>query len=680
MSSRTPSLFIEVMGSFAVFGPDGLQIDIKNRKGMCILGYMALSGMREVRREQLQCLLWSEKDKEKAQGSLRNSVKHIVDCVGSVVEGAIWRDKRALFIDLENIKLDIEETYVRAKSGDFQSILNSNFVPEEILLGTEKEDSAFVAWLHVIRNRWREKFVSLLEARCSGQLADKYVDAARALISIEPTHEGAYRALISHHAQSGNTGKALDLYKQLYTVLDTEFDTEPSRATIELIGDVKMGRIKATSQQDSGNGLKPAFSGSQLVLSEPLADIKLPTYSSERYPDTISLDAPRIGIAQFVQSGFWRSETFLIEGFRRDLIAALVRFREWIVTDTGSEFLEQEADYILEGGYQDNVGTVRLTITLKQTATGAYLWSEPLEFGFDRWLEAQNEIVRRIAIALNVSVAYHHMTRARRERGLSSDLYGRWLQGQELLLEWHADSHRRATEIFFSIIEERPDFARAYSSLAQMGNAEAIMKVGHMRTKESIGQTVHLAEQAVDADPLDSRAHLALAWARMSNEQFELAEMELEHASNLNANDPWTLVSVGLGWAYCGNREKSDRYSDLALRLGLRPSQSHWGYQTCRRYLLDDFEGCIEAAEEGGEAFHNLPAWAAASHIQRGQHDEAEAAANRFRKIALREWNAATEPTDAAILNWLLQCFPIRSPQIRKRFRNDLITAGLYAA
>src|SRR5262249_8155158 len=145
----------------------------------------------------------------------------------------------------------------------------------------------------------------------------------------------------------------------------------------------------------------------------------------------------------------------LVQGFRQHLIACLVRFREWYVTDkparpngdTGNSPLAS-AHYAIEMTAYQSGPVLNLVLTLKDSGSSLYIWSERFELKVEIWFEMQQRIVRRLATALNVSLSAERLARLAGEPDVSLDIYDRWLRGQAMLAPFSPVNRRRAAEIF----------------------------------------------------------------------------------------------------------------------------------------------------------------------------------------------------------------------------------------
>jgi len=112
---------------------------------------------------------------------------------------------------------------------------------------------------------------------------------------------------------------------------------------------------------------------------------------------------------------------------------------------------------------------------------GIYVWSESFRLSLDNWFEAQQRIIRRIAMSLNVQLSAERLMRLAGEPDISLDMHDRWLRGQNLMVKFDPESWQRAVTIFRDGIRENPTFSSCYSSLVQMNNIEHLVHPGLFR-------------------------------------------------------------------------------------------------------------------------------------------------------------------------------------------------------
>lgn len=642
---------------------NGREVPIVNRKSLALLAYLANTTHGSESRERLAGLLWSESSEEKARASLRQTVGSLKDCLADCDVVPFAADRLNAHLNMPLVEVDVHDIRRSLAAGTIDPLLlERKRLSESFLAGFEDLDPAFRTWLMVQRQCLQDELERHLE-----DLAAKQPDMLTlkrlglALLNLDPTHEFGCRAAMEASARMGDTAGALRLYKALWDVLEEEFDSEPSEKTQNLVGDIKMGRMAPPRPIDLRQPVAPAS-----ALS--VAGAQLPEIGQALF----------LFVGTFEGEGVPSSAMASIRIFRHELVASLVRFRDWAVLDLDGappRDVSRPAFLIEATAIHDN-GTLRFVLTLKDVASGRFIWSE--QFAIDAgWYQTQQRMIRRIAVALDVSMSSERLTQISSVPELSLDQFDKWLKGQELIFRWRPQDEARAESLFRAIIAEAPRFAPAYSGIAGIINSRHLIFPGIYRSQERHAEALDLAKTAVQIDPIDSRTQLHLAWSYAMNGMPDKAGMNFLLACELNSNDPWTLVSASLGLAYCDDVENAGRLSRLALDIGLGISRLHWSYQASIRFILEDFSGSIEAADRADDVVFYIGAWKAAACAIAGDLGTARQEVEKFVSLIRSNWFAGQQPDDAEVARWLLHCFPIVSPRVLANLRHGLELAGL---
>lgn len=647
-ASDPPPLVAELINGFRL-RHNGRDLDVPIRKCQALLAILALSPGIAMSRERLRALLWSDHDAVNAASNLRqclhalrHRVLHVVDPdllevsrdVVSLRDGAYQTDIAILLDDLRKGRIP-------------EAIAEGLPILSDVLVGLEYLDPEFHDWVLEQRARLQEKVLTELRVVMADQ-RENSAAAAAILLAHDPFDEAACRVLIRHHARSGEHARALRVYQSLWTLLEETFGEEPSTETQDLIVELKSG------------GLEPP---------------------REITPDSARPDRMRICVQPIDLTGLAARSARLAEGFRLDLIAGLTRFREWCVFDGQRSVAlanqPHEPAYLVDLIALDTGEVLRFSLLIKEVASDGYVWSERFAIRLDSWTDSQNQLIRRIAAALNV-----HISADRIQHYLSTDrfpleTYDRWLMGHNLVMEYSAASWDRADAIFHSLIADRPGFARAYSSLAGMENTRHMAFPGETYPPDRKGEALSLARQAVRLDPLDARTQLAFGWSCAMSSDVRLAALSFHLAHHNNENETWTLISAATGLAFCG--EAGDARNLLASfqDLELNPTPMHWSYIAAIHFLTGDYVACVDASVRSEEVTADVPAWHAAALALLGRAQEAEATGRRLVDRMRQQWRAGEPPTEDAIRNWLFSSFPIHNQDRRLALRDGLDRAGL---
>jgi DNA-binding SARP family transcriptional activator/TolB-like protein len=672
-----PAVSVSVLGTMSV-AVSGRDIRIKNRKSSAVLAYVVLNEALRETRERLVGLFWSESDEEKARGSLRQSLRELRALFGEAGYRGFHTDKLAVELDRGSIDVDLWAVIREADAGRAHPLLMDRpRLLDSLLDGFDDLDPSFRVWLLAKRETIKNRIMRSLEGglRDESLSADVRSQLAAGIINLDPTHEEACRVLMRAKAEAGDTSGALRVYKTLWDLLDADYDMEPAAATQRLVADVKSGAFDQAAPPVASPAESSGVGAQRSVMSHKGA-IATPALAPPRAKIELALE-------EFDAKAVDRDKVHLVVGFRMHLIASLVRFREWYVTDqsvqspAGRTGSAGSARYAIQAAAYQGGEAVGLVLTLRQTDTNHFVWSETFELKLDSWFEAQRRVVRRLTMALNVNLSTERLMRLATQPDISLDIYDKWLQGQSDFLSYDPANRRRAAQTFGQVIGEAPHFSPAYSNLAQLLNTEHIAFPGLIRSRDKEKETLALARTAVQLDPMDSRAHLCLAWSLIMSKQYDQAQAPVELACELNDNDYWTLISSATILAFCANIDRSQELAALTAGLSVSPSRTYWAFQAIRRFLCGDYEGCVDAGTQSGAVPAGQHGWVAAALVHLGRRDEAAEEAQRFLDYIRSHWFGFTPPTHETIMRWYLHIFPIRRREDWERLRDGLAGVGL---
>lgn len=653
-------LEISTTGGFSL-ALSGRPVDVVGHKAKAVLGYLAVSEQAAETRERLVGLFWSEASEANARASLRQVLHEIRSVFQAAGFDGLQADKRSIALERARIKVDLHEIAEMAQAGKVHPRFRETVrLPETLLVGFEDVDPGFRLWLLAKRQALHDRLLLAFETamRSAEPASERESELARAIMSLDPTHEGACRALIRASAGRGDFGVAMRLYKSLWDLLDEEFDVEPSAETQALIVEVRNATV---------DDRRPA--GRLLPPERAVAAGNTPAAGRDLV----------LNIGAFDSSATQEGQRYIVNGFRHELVASLVRFREWRVRDDSGNAGPVDAggqEYRIDASGMSTPTDIRLVLTLREARTGVYVWSDQYRITLSNWFEAQQAIVRRIAVGLNIHLSASRLSRLTAEHGASPHAYDRWLRAQEMILKYSPRAWAQATEIFRTTIVDTPNFSPAYSSLVQINNTAPFVHPGTFRTPQRDQETLEFAKRAVELDPVDSRAQLAMGWAYAVTGNFATAGIHMELALELNEYDPWTTTSLGLFYAFTARPDKARQLVRHALNLAPHPSVTQWVYASTIFYATGDYRDSVMASERSGDAIWSNVAWRAAARFQLGEREPAREEMRRFFDGLRRQWEGEHPATEANMTRWLLHLYSIEHEETWERLRAGLAGAG----
>jgi DNA-binding SARP family transcriptional activator/TolB-like protein len=688
-----PRLLVSLIGG-AVFTFDGREIALRNRKARAMLAYLALSDRGEEQRERIAGLFWSESPEAQARGTLRQAVHEAREAMMVVGCDALVGTRTTVSLRPGSFAVDVETVLHSLASSEVpETILQRRQTAEALLAGFEDLDPAFHGWLTARRQTFHDRMMRELEQGYHNAALPRRQRRrlAEASLLLDPTHEEASRVVMRCAAEDGEIGAALHAYDELYRLLGDEYDMEPSAPTQALVAEIKQGKFDIVAAPQGGLREAPAPELPDEVTQILIVPRTVQAPGPAPAPPTAK---PVLVIAPFDIHGVEPGRVYLVEGFRLELIACLVRFREWYVTDSEDRATTSLVGAPISTRYRVNTTTyqagsaISAVMVVQDQSTGVVVWSERFEVRLDNWIATQQRLVRRLASTLSIELSTERLGRLAGTPDASLEAYDVWLRAQLLILRFTPENWNDAAQMLANAIERAPNFSPLYSSLVQMNNTFHIAHPGVFRARHKEERTLGLAQQAVRLDPRDSRAELSLGWALAMNKRYGQAETHMEIACELNPYDAWTLIAAGMFHAFIGNRDRAQALSAQAMELTLSPSLAQWTYLATTRYLCGDDEGLLAASAHAHaltpqpypwrtQALSNLFAWRAAALCNLGRRKEAREEAKRFLELTRANWFGDSPVTDAMIGRWLLHIYPMGDAAVWRRLHAGLAAAGI---
>ena len=626
-------------------------ININSEHARALVGYLALKDGAFEFRDRMVGLLWSQKPRSKSRTALGSCLRSVKHALKEWCPNLISDEGEILRLNTQELVVDVDKILDQLTNGLVSDdLVEGTIVPEQLLGGLENVDEAFTSWLQIARHNWRNKLVKLLESNLVELMEPSEVQArsAMALSMLDPTHEPACRYLMQCEALNGNAPGALRLYSELQQKLVEQFDIKPSEETKTLLSQIRNGEYRRAER-------------------------------SRQSPEQV-MRLPRIQIKSFQFGRGSVDPSYLVAGLRSELIATLVRFREWVVLDDntaqpdGDAFKEPQSaeaiDYLIQAVCEENHSRFSVVLTLCEVKSGRFLWSEKYKLALDGWEATKGDIVLQIAARLGIYISNGRIMSNAGTKDASLAVYDKWLKGEHLLSHWSPESELEARNLFQSVIKEMPEFALAYASLADVYNVAHLINLGIPRNSRAEAKAAELARRAVQIDPLNAKAQLTLAWSFTMANQYDLAELHFDMAMQLNPYDPTTLVSCAQGMAFVDRCDIAKTIVHQALQLTPLLSGYQWAYLATTRFLCGDPDGCVAASNMAGNAIVDVPLWKTAALQSLGKSDQVNQSCLEMLEALDNAWQGDPEAKSSAKVDWILEAYPLRSAKAQMKLKN----------
>jgi len=235
------------------------------------------------------------------------------------------------------------------------------------------------------------------------------------------------------------------------------------------------------------------------------------------------------------------------------------------VTKLGREL---NVRYVLEGSVQRSGNRLRVNVQLIDAETGNHLWAERFDKVIADLFEMQDEIVSRLANALEVSLVEEEARRSERSSNPNSmDLYfqGKAWWNKGLTPEYM----EKARGLFERALSLDPLNIEALVGMASVDIAVAGAFITDDRTAR-LAKAETTLMKALSHVPNHALAHMLLGCVQMYTNRAAQGVAECEHALALDRNLADAHSFIGLGKYLMGRGAETEAHIREAIRLSPR--------------------------------------------------------------------------------------------------------------
>src|SRR5947208_1680633 len=239
--------------------------------------------------------------------------------------------------------------------------------------------------------------------------------------------------------------------------------------------------------------------------------------------------APRLSmvVLPFANIGGDPEQDYFVDGVTESLTTDLSRIRGAFVIGRHTAFTykgkavdlkqigrELNVRYALEGSVQRGGNRLRVNVQLVDTETGSHLWAERFEKPFTDLFDLQDEIVSRLANALDTELVVAEARRA--ERSLHPDAMDLYFQGLARLSKGATPEYAAQARGFFErALALDPENIEALVGVAQVEVALGLNFFTDNRAAHFAAAEAAVAK-ALSLAPNHATAHLLLGVVKMS--------------------------------------------------------------------------------------------------------------------------------------------------------------------
>jgi TolB-like protein/DNA-binding winged helix-turn-helix (wHTH) protein/Flp pilus assembly protein TadD len=310
---------------------------------------------------------------------------------------------------------------------------------------------------------------------------------------------------------------------------------------------------------------------------------------------------------------------------------------------------ELNVDAVVEGTVLRFGERVRITAQLIQVPDEKHLWAQSYEGDLQDTLALQNSVARAIAKQIHVTLNPQEEAALQKSRPVNGEAYEAYLRGRYFWNKRTRDGLVKATDYFQHAIDSDPDYASAYSGLADSYALSGDWEYGILSPQDAFPKAKAAATKALALDDNLSEAHTSLAFIQdLYDWDWASAEKEYKRARALNPSYAtahhwyaWHLIVVGRNDEGIAELKKAESLDPLSLIISADLADA-----LCIAHRYD------ESVQQSQKTIEMDPHFAVA-HYQLGQaleqkHRYDEAIAEFRRAIELSGGNTTFESTLAS--------------------------------
>lgn len=200
---------------------------------------------------------------------------------------------------------------------------------------------------------------------------------------------------------------------------------------------------------------------------------------------------------------------------------------------------ELKVDYVLEGSVAREREHLRIDAQLIRVQDQTHVWAETYERDLGGALALQNDVASEISKTVSSILAPPSPARNASRQTLNPAAYEAYLQGRYFWNKRSEQGHLKAIEYFNQAIAEDPEYARAYSGLADAYALLGSNPNTRISRQAAMEKARSAALKALALDDTLAEAHTSLAFVYWHYDwNWPLAEKEFTRAVHLNPSYP----------------------------------------------------------------------------------------------------------------------------------------------
>ncbi len=348
---------------------------------------------------------------------------------------------------------------------------------------------------------------------------------------------------------------------------------------------------------------------------------------------------PSIAVLPFDDMSSDPEQAYFCDGIAEDLITELAHVPGLMVIARHSSFAykgksvdarrigaELAVRHLVEGSVRRSGDRVRITAQLIDAETGNHLWAQRYDRDIEDIFAVQDDVVQQISSALSDALDLTAFTPSPMLRPASLEAYQCVVRGRQNILR--AQGRVEAKQALERAIELDPTLSDAHAWLAVYYYTDWFL-YNHEPGREGLAAGFAAADTAIETDPDNALAHMALGMVSLYAGRRAIALQSLHRALAINPNEADAYCLIQDAYTFDGHPEKGIESVRKAIRLNPHYPEWYLWHLGFALYCTKDYEGAVRELTRLKDIAEPLRILAAA-HARLGHESEAKAVAKRF--------------------------------------------------
>jgi len=286
--------------------------------------------------------------------------------------------------------------------------------------------------------------------------------------------------------------------------------------------------------------------------------------------------------------------------------------------------------YVLESSVRRDGNQMRISVQLIRVHDQLHVWARSYDRHISHSIELQEEVAKAVAeqIEVKLSASYKGRTNPHHLDAGANEAY---LRGRYFWNQFTPEGYLKAISYFQQAIARDPNFAEAYSGLADSYNFLVVTdsipaSEGHPKALEAARRAVSLG-----VDLAEPHASLAVAMARS---EWNWAGAESEYTRAITLNPSYAMVHRLYASILGATRRHHEAWEQINEAMRLDPLSLPNNAEVVRTlYYARNYDQAIEQGQKAMQLDPNYVRshfWLGRVYSQKGMHKEAIAASEKI--------------------------------------------------